>query len=82
MTNAPVIRNVANATIHMMNTDGPANCKPAPLVMNSTIATKITTRSNGPSVRATSTGATFCEIIALSSACVAMQHPLLCEDAA
>ena len=46
-----------------MNTDGPANCTPAALLMNNTIATKITTRSNGPSVLATRTGATFSEII-------------------
>ena len=68
MTNAPVIRNVANPTIQKMNTDGPANCSPAALLMNSTIATKITTRSNGPSVLATRTGATFSEIITSLSA--------------
>src|SRR5215211_4887084 len=43
--------------------------------MNKTIATKITTRSNGPSVRATRTGATFSEIMAFWSARAAMRHP-------
>ncbi len=74
--NAPVIRNVAKATIQKMNTDGPANCTPAALLMNRTIATKMTTRSNGPSVLATRTGATFSEIIWLSSAFDAIRHPL------
>src|SRR4029450_3530988 len=73
--NAPVIRNVANATIQKMNTEGPAACTPAALLMNRTIATKITTRSNGPSVRATRTGATFSEIMAFWSARAAMRHP-------
>ena len=67
-----MIRNVANPTIQKMNTDGPANWTPAELLMNRTIATKITTRSNGPSVRATRTGATFSEIMTFSSACVAI----------
>ena len=74
VTNAPVIRNVANATIQKMNTDGPANCRPAALLMNNTIATKITTRSKGPSVLATRTGATFSEIIC-SSAFSAIHPP-------
>ena len=75
VTNAPVIRNVANATIQKTNTDGPANWSPAALLMNRTIATKITTRSNGPRVRATRTGATFSEIMAFSSGRAAMLHP-------
>ena len=62
--NPPVIRNVANARIQKTKIDGPAACTPAALLMNRTIATKITTRSNGPSVLATRTGATFSEIIA------------------
>src|SRR5919109_3242556 len=66
VTKAPVIRNVRNARIQKMNTDGPANCTPAALLMNSTIATKITTRSKGPRVLATRTGAIFSEIIAPS----------------
>src|SRR5438093_10437622 len=74
VTNAPVIRNVANATVQKMNTDGPAACNPAELMMNSTIATKITTRSNGPSVLATRTDAIFSEIIR-SSVCVAISTP-------
>src|SRR5439155_16423592 len=76
VTNPPVIRNVANATNQKMNTDGPAACTPAELLMNRTIATKITTRSNGPSVLATSTGATFSEIIACSLVRLAIRHPL------
>src|SRR5580765_3762344 len=80
VTNPPVIRNVAKATIQKMKTDGPANCTPAALLMNRTIATKITTRSNGPRVRATSTGAIFSEIITSLSPCMAIQHPLLYED--
>src|SRR4029453_1173782 len=56
-----------------MNTAGPAGCTPAELLMNRTIATKITTRSNGPSVRATRTGATFSEIMAFSSGRAAMR---------
>src|SRR5919109_4660568 len=63
VTNAPVMRNVRNARIQKMKTDGPANCTPAALLMNNTIATKITTRSNDPSVLATRTGATFSEIM-------------------
>src|SRR5207247_124105 len=74
VTNAPVIRNVANATVQKTNTDGPAACNPAELMMNSTIATKITTRSNGPSVLATRTDAIFSEIIR-SSVCVAISTP-------
>src|SRR5438093_3582463 len=82
VTNPPVIRNVANATIQKMKTDGPANCTPAALLMNRTIATKITTRSNGPSVLATRAGATFSEIMADSSVRVAMRHPSRTGDAA
>src|SRR6476469_8851748 len=41
VTNAPVIRKVANPTIQKMNMDGPANCTPAALLMNSTTATKM-----------------------------------------
>src|SRR5439155_16083557 len=76
VTNPPVIRNVANARIQKMNTDGPAAWTPAELLMNRTIATKITTRSNGPSVLATRTGATFSEIIACSLVRLAIRHPL------
>src|SRR5205809_1367719 len=79
--NPPVIRNVANARIQKKNTDGPAACTPAALLMNRTIATKITTRSNGPSVLATRTGATFSEIIACSSARVAIGPPFSAEGA-
>src|SRR5262245_26204992 len=63
VTNAPVIRKVANPTIQKMNTDGPANCRPAALLMNRTTATKMTTRSNGPSVLATRAGAIRSESI-------------------
>ena len=75
VTNAPVIKKVRNATTQKMNMDGPAACVPAELMMNRTIATKITTRSNGPSVLATSTGATFSEIIACSLVRLAIRHP-------
>src|SRR5947207_125411 len=75
VTNPPVIRNVANARIQKTKIDGPAACTPAALLMNRTIATKITTRSNGPSVLATSTGATFSEIIACSLVRLAIRHP-------
>src|SRR5213592_5027658 len=81
VTNPPVIRNVANARIQKMNTDGPAAWTPAELLMNRTIATKTTTRSNGPSVLATRTGATFSEIIACSSARVAIGPPFPTEGA-
>src|SRR5881409_2883917 len=77
VTKAPVIRNVRKATVQKMNIDGPAACVPAELMMNRTIATKTTTRSNGPSVLATRTGATFSEIIACSSVRLAMEHPFL-----
>jgi hypothetical protein len=77
VTKAPVIRNVKKATIQKVKTDGPANCTPAELLMNSTIATKTTTRSNGPSVLETRTGAIFSEIIVSCwSACAAMRPPL------
>src|SRR5205807_748508 len=45
-------------------------------MMNRTIATNTTTRSNGPSVLATRAGATLSEIIAWSSAWLAIGHPL------
>src|SRR5262245_24644957 len=45
--------------------------------MNSTMATKTTTRSKGPSVLETRTGAIFSEIIVSCwSACAAMRPPL------
>src|SRR5213592_513526 len=81
VTKAPVIRNVRKATVQKMNMDGPAAWVPAELMMNKTIATKTTTRSNGPSVLATRTGATFSEIIACSSARVAIGPPFSAEGA-
>src|SRR2546428_2006669 len=78
VTNAPVIRNVRNATIQYGNMAGPANCTPAELLMNRTMATKMTIRSNGPSVLATRTGARCSETMARSCCRVAcIPHPSL-----
>src|SRR5438067_4707987 len=76
VTNAPVMRKVANARIQKTYMDGPANCTPDELLMNRTIATKTTTRSNGPSVLATRAGATLSESMTCSSACLAIGHLL------
>src|SRR2546426_6371635 len=76
--NAPVIRNVRNATIQYGNMAGPATCTPAELLMNRTMATKMTTRSNGPSVLATRTGAICSETMGRSACRVAcIPHPSL-----
>src|SRR6266511_3816988 len=64
-----------------MNARGPANWKPAELTMNSTIPTKMTTRSNDVSVRARSTGATSSETMARSSR-TAIPHPFQPRDEA
>src|SRR5437867_12376018 len=50
---------------------GPADCTPAELLMNRTMATKMTTRSNGPSVLATRTGAICSETMARFCSCAA-----------
>ena len=65
VTMFPGIRNVRNATIQMMNIDGPLGASPAELLMNSTMPTKMTVRSNALRCFVVNrTGASFSETIA------------------
>src|SRR5207249_1037510 len=78
VTKAPVTRKVRNARIQYGNMAGPANWTPAELLMNRTMATKMTTKSNGPSVLDTRTGASCSETMARSGSRVAcISHPSL-----